>query len=173
MLITDRFTEYLIDLRMAMKSVDRKSKKSEADALAAREQVKHCYALGNHEAARIHAETSIRHRHQSRHYQMLSARLAPLIDQLKHQLCAGLAGTASTAFDLGEIEKVIECANRNDKSGKFDGLQTTSHEILPHEIDGVIQQLDDELALELSDRLPSIDATNHNEVEERLLNLRR
>lgn len=154
-----------------MKSLDRKIKKCDNDATSARAQVKKCYALGNHEAARIHAETSIRHRNQSRHYQMLNARLAPLVDQLKHEL----TGSALIPFDLNEMQNIIDSVNRCENDSKLDNLQMTQIEISPNDVDSVIQQLSNELALDLSDRLPTIDSStiSHLDIEQRIRNLRR
>lgn len=156
-------------MRLTMKSLDRGVKRCDGESAAARAKVKKCYAQGNHEAARIHAETSIRHRNQSRHYQMLSARLAPLLDQLKREL----AGTASAPFDLNEMQSIIECVRRCENDGKLDDSQLTQIEASPAEVDGVIRQLGDELAIELSHRMPPVDATSHSELEQRVRNLRR
>lgn len=185
---------HLINLRMTIKSLERQAKKCENEAAAARNKLKKAYIANNLDAARVYAETSIRHRNQSRYYQMLSARLAPMVDQLKNELSGGV-----TAFNLNEMQEIVQNINAMEQQSKDNAnkLLTTQIELSPNDIDSLMQQLNDEIALEVAHRMPtSIDVSSGNaqpvplssppppppppttnerqsELEQRLANLRR
>lgn len=157
--------------------------------MEARTKVKNAFRANNSDAARIHAETSIRHRNQSRYYQMLSARLAPMVDQLKNELSGGV-----TRFNLNEMQEIVQNINCMEQQGGTDNankLRTTQIELSPHDVDSLMQQLTDEIALEVAHRLPtshdlssqqqstlppsppSMTHETQSELEQRLANLRR
>lgn len=167
---------------MTIKSLERQAKKCENESAAARIKVKNAYKANNLEVARVHAETSIRHRNQSRHYQMLSARLAPMVDQLKNELSGGV-----TRFNLNEMQEIVQNINLMEQQSKDNAnkLLTTQIELSPNDVDSLMQQLNDEIALEVAHRMPTTgDVSSENaqapptnerqtELEQRLANLRR
>lgn len=118
----------------------------------ARTKVKNAYKANNLDAARVHAETSIRHRNQSRYYQMLSARLAPMAEQLKSELSGGM-----THFNLNEMQEIVQNINRMEQQSKDNAnkLLTTQIELSPNDVDSLMQQLNDEIALEMAHRMPT------------------
>lgn len=175
-------TAHLINMRMTIKSLERNAKRCDKDAMAARAKMKKCYKLNNLDAARIHAETSIRLRNQSQYYQMLSARLAPMVDQLKNELSGRV-----TQFNLNEMQEIVQNINRMEQQNNTNKLPTTQIELSPHDVDSLMQQLNDEIALEMVQKLPTtidvssqqaltpLSPTNESqsELEQRLANLRR
>lgn len=135
-----------------MKSLGRQAQRCDRNAMDARTKVKNAYKANNLDAARIHAETSIRHRNQSRYYQMLSARLAPMADQLKDEL----RGTA-TRFNLNDMQEIVQNINRMEQHSKdkANKLLATQIELSPNDVDDLMQQLNDEIALEVAHRMPA------------------
>lgn len=192
-------TAHLINLRMTIKSLERQAKKCEKDAAAARIKVKNAYKANNLDVARVHAETSIQHTNQSRYYQMLSARLTPMVDQLKNELfgCGGGGdgdgnGDGVNGFNLNEMQEIVQNINRIEQQNKENAnkLPTTQIELSPNDVDSLMQQLNDEMALEIAQRMPTtIDVSSQQaqpepmpastvhkyqtELEQRLANLRR
>lgn len=119
---------------------------------------------------------------------MLSARLAPMVDQLKNELIGRV-----TAFNLNEMQEIVQNINRMEQQNRDNAnkLPTTQIELSPHDVDSLMQQLNDEMALEVAQRMPttidvssqqaptaesaSASPTNESqsELEQRLANLRR
>lgn len=158
---------------MTIKSLERKIKKCNADEMAYRTKVKNCYKSNDLETARIHAVTSIRYRNQSRYYQMLNARLNPMADQLKSEL----SGQIST-LNFNEMLNIIQDINCFEQKPNANELLATQIEIKPNDVDNLMQQLNGEITLEISSKMPttidlSIEQSNQQlELEQRLANLR-
>lgn len=70
----------------------RQSKKCDAEERIAKTKLKNCYKQGDIERARIFAETAVLKRKQSQHYQILNARLSPILSQLKEDFANGGGG---------------------------------------------------------------------------------
>lgn len=160
-------TDHLVELRLTMKKLTAKAKRCDCEEAAARDRVKKSYKANNIEAARIHAEKAVRCRNESRHFQVLSARIAPLVDQLQRELSAGVQ---MTNFDLNSIEELLKTTNSSADKDLNGQLETN---VSSTDVDTLMQQLNDEVAVELNNRLPSIEATNQFDLEQRLSKLRR
>lgn len=153
-----------------------------------RQKVKKSFQSGNKEAARIYAEKAIQRRNQSRYYQAFSARLSPMVDVLKNKLKSNNTEPLQSLNDLPVIMEDVNRINNHNNASEVE-LQPSSDIIIsPKEIDNLLQQLNDEMAVELSNRLPSTTAIHDDlafssninseqqqqiELEQRLAKLRR
>lgn len=175
-----------------MKSLQRQANRCDRESNDAYKKAKRAYATNNFDAARVHAETTLRHRNQSRYYQMLSARLTPMVDQLKSELSGG----PSMLLNLNEMQEIVQNINRieqhqQQQQDNATKLLTTQIELSSNDVDSLMQQLNDEIALDVAQRLPMAvggisqqaqgplptmsSSTNdsQSELEQRLANLRR
>lgn len=141
-----------------MKSLQRQAKKCDAEERVAKTKAKNCFKRGDPESARIHAETAIRKRKQSQHYQMLNARLSPVLSQLKDEFAG-----RSSAQDCQELKKLLQEVTDMGKADHFDVHQ--------NEVNSFIQNCDNEQSFDSAFQSP---APNHLvDLEQRLANLRR
>lgn len=141
-----------------MKSLHRKSKKCDTEERNAKTKAKNAYKSGDVESARIYAETAVRKHKESQHYQMLSARLSPILTQLKDDF----AGRSST-HDSNELQQLLQQVTALGEHDNFDVFQ--------NEINGFIQNLDNDQSFEASYQPPTSKIVD--DLEQRLANLRR
>lgn len=161
-------------MRLSIKTLNSKAKKCDSEEMAARQRVKKSFRSGNIEAARIYAEKAIRHRNQSRYYQGFSARLSPMIGLLKNELSHSVNGRSSSTealhnlSELHEILQNIDDINKNIEKETDSELRSASSSEIPiptKEVENVMQQLTDEMGVELSNRLPSIDGLGSTNID--------
>lgn len=160
-----------------MKSLLRQSKKCDAEAGTAKTKVKNCFKQGDIERARIYAETAVLKRKQSQHYQMLNARLSPILAQLKDDFTNGRSGSWSSSGGSGGGKSVQD----DDKTKKLcdllkeiTALSTSENnfEVSQNDINVFIEQLNRDQSMEITYATPA--AYNHlADIEQRLANLRR
>lgn len=82
--------------------MQRESKKCDAEEASAIKRAKSIYRAGDVEKARIFCETAVRHRKQSQHYQMIIARLSPIVNEL---------ASRSSSIDLKELDEILKDVN--------------------------------------------------------------
>lgn len=140
-----------------MKSLQRKSKKCDTDERLAKTKAKNCYKDGDVERARIYAETAVRRHKESQHYQMLSARLSPLLAQLKDDF----AGRSSTQHSE-ELQKLLQEVSTVSGHDNFD--------VYPNEIDHFMLNLNNDQSFDTSYQPPTSKIID--DLEQRLANLR-
>lgn len=141
-----------------MKSLHRRAQKCHTDERVAKHKAKNCYKCGSPEEARIYAETAVRKRKESQHYQMLNARLSPVLAQLKNEF----AGHSNTE-DCAELSKLLQEVTAMGKQDNFNVSQ--------NDIDNFIENLDNDQFFENSFQSPT--QTHLADLEQRLANLRR
>lgn len=128
----------------------------------AKTKSKNCYKQGDIDRARIYAETAVLKRKQSQHYQMLNARLTPILSQLKEEFSNGSGGRDKTK----ELRNLLQ---------EISTLGATENEfqVSQNEINAFIEQINhDEQSMEMTYASPA--AANHvADIEQRLANLRR
>lgn len=143
-----------------IKSLLRQSKKCDAEERTAKTKLRNCYKEGDIDRARIYAETAVLKRKQSQHYQMLNARLSPILSQLKED------------FSNGDRDKTKEL---RDLMQEITSLSTAENEfgVSENEINAYIEQLNQgDQSTDISYATPAIN--NHlADIEQRLANLRR
>lgn len=86
--------------------MQRESKKCDAEEASATIKAKTSYRTGDVEKARIFCETAVRHRKQSQHYQMIIARLSPIVKKLQNEISG-----RSSSIDLNELEEILKDVN--------------------------------------------------------------
>lgn len=143
-----------------MKSLHRKAKKCDTEERVAKTKAKNCFKCGNPEEARIYAEVAVRKRKESQHYQMLNARLSPVLAQLKDEFAGRTNSEDSTCQELNKLlQEVTAMGNRDDFN------------VSQHDISNFLQNIDNDQAAEIPYQSP---AQNHlADLEQRLANLRR
>lgn len=83
--------------------MQRESKKFDAEEASATIKAKTSYRTGDVEKARIFCETAVLHRKQSQHYQMIIARLSPIVTKLMNELSG-----RSSSIDLNELDEILK-----------------------------------------------------------------
>lgn len=141
-----------------MKSLHRKSKKCDTDERLAKTKAKNCFKDGDVERARIYAETAVRKNKESQHYQLLSARLSPILAQLKDEF----AGRSSTQ-NSEELQQLLQQVTTLGGQDNFD--------VYPNEINNFIQNLNNDQSFDTSYQPPTSKIID--DLEQRLANLRR
>lgn len=142
-----------------MKSLHRQSKKCDTEERNAKTKAKNAYKDGDVERARIYAETSVRKRKESQHYQMLNARLSPVLMQLKDDF----AGRTNSQ-DCQELSNILQDVTALGKQSDF--------EVTQNEINEMLQNLSSEQSFET--RTYQVPTSNQlADIEQRLANLRR
>lgn len=143
-----------------MKSLHRQSKKCDTEERNAKVKAKNACKSGDGERARIYAETAVRKRKESQHYQMLNARLSPVLMQLKDDF----AGRSNNAQDCKELTNILQQITCMGKQIDF--------EVSQNEVNELIHNLNThEQSFETSYQDPCTDQLA--EIEQRLANLRR
>lgn len=148
----------IIDVQLMMKSLHHQSKKCSTEELNAKNKAKNAYKSGDVERARIYAETAVQRRKQSQHYQMLNARLSPILMQLKETFA-----DSTKSQDSKELANLLQDVTTLEKQTDF--------EVSQNEINNLIQNLQNDQSFETSYRIPTHDRLA--ELEQRLANLRR
>lgn len=143
-----------------MKSLHRKSKTCDTEERVARNKAKISYKNGDAESARIFAETAVRKRKESQHYQMLNARLSPILTQLKDDF----AGRSSSQKDCKELEQLLQ------EVTAF-GEQTNHFDVSQNEVNSLLQNLNADHSFDTSYQAPTYNRVT--DLEQRLANLRR
>lgn len=143
-----------------MKSLHRQSKKCDTEERNAKVKAKNAYKCGDVERARIYAETAVRKRKESQHYQMLNARLSPVLLRLKDDF----AGRSNNAQDCKELTNILQQITCLGKQHDF--------EVSQNEVNELIQNLNaNDESFQTSYQVL---CTNQlAELEQRLANLRR
>lgn len=141
-----------------MKSLNRKSKKCDAEERSAKTKAKSSYKNGDVESARIHAETAVRKHKESQHYQMLSARLSPILTQLKDDFA-----DRSSTHDSNELKQLLQQVTALGEHDNF--------EVFQNEINSFIQNVDNDQSIDTSYQPPTTKIVD--DLEQRLANLRR
>lgn len=149
----------IIDVQLMIKSLQRKAKTCDTEERVAKNKAKNAYKNGDVDTARILAEIAVRKRKESQHYQMLSARLSPVLMQLKDDFAGRSSGQ-----DCTELQQLLKEVTALGQTDNFDVSQ--------NEINTFIQNLNrDQSFQEPSFQVPTV---NHvAELEQRLANLRR
>lgn len=159
-----KFVDHIVDVQLLMKSLLRQSKKCDAEERMAKTKSKNCYKQGDIERARIYAETAVLKRKQSQHYQMLNARLSPILSQLKEDFANGDGGG-------GGKDKTKEL---RDLLQEITTMSTAENnvEVSANDINAFIEQLKYDQPTEITYATPA--TYNHlADIEQRLANLRR
>lgn len=86
--------------------MQRESKKCDAEEASATIKAKTSYRAGDVEKSRIFCETAVRYRKQSQHYQMIIARLSPVVTQLMNEISG-----RSSSIDLNELNEILKDVN--------------------------------------------------------------
>lgn len=141
-----------------MKSLHRKSKKCDTDARLAKTKSKNSYKNGDIDSARIFAETSVRKHKESQHYQMLSARLSPILAQLKDDF----AGRSSLQ-NCQELQQLLQEVITLGDQENFDVFQ--------NEINTLMQDLNNDQSFDATHQPPTSKIID--DLEQRLANLRK
>lgn len=158
-----------------MKSLLRQSKKFDAEERIAKTKAKNCYKSGDIERARIFAETAVLKRTQSQHYQMLNARLSPILAQLKDEFAnGGGGGDGSGMHD-------VKTKELRDLLHEITVLSTAKNtcQVSQNDINAFLEQLNHDESMALPSRMSygtpvTPAAVNHlADIERRLANLRR
>lgn len=76
-------SDRMVEVQLMMNSLHRQSKKCDSEERNAKAKAKSSYQNGDPDQERIFAEIAVRKHKESQHYQMLSARLSPMLLQLK------------------------------------------------------------------------------------------
>lgn len=153
-LVVDR----IVDVQLMMKSLLRKSKKCDTEERLAKTKAKNCYRDGDVERARIYAEIVVRKRKESQHYQMLNARLSPILTQLKDEF----AGRSSSE-EFQELRQLLQEVTVLGDQNNFGVSQ--------NEINNFVQNLNNDQSFETSYQAPTTNLVD--DLEQRLANLRR
>lgn len=150
-----------------MKSLLRQSKKCDTEERLAKTKAKNCCKQGDRQSARIYAETAVLKRRQSQHYQMLNARLSPILAQLKDDFAHGVGG-GEHDIKTKELRGLLQ---------EITALSTVENrfQVSQNDINAFIDQLNHDQSMEMSYSTPVTPATiNHlADIEQRLANLRR
>lgn len=145
-----------------MKSLLRQSKKCDAEERTAKTKVKNCYKQGDIDRARIYAETAVLKRKQSQHYQLLNARLSPILTQLKDDFTNGDVGGGDKTKELRDLLQEITAMSTAENN----------FEVSQNDINAFIEQLNRDQSMEVTYPTPAV--YNHlADIEQRLANLRR
>lgn len=146
-----------------MKSLLRQSKKCDADERMAKTKAKNCHKQGDIDRARIYAETAVLKRKQSQHYQMLNARLSPILAQLKNDFSNGDGGGGDKTKELRDLLQEITAMSTAENN----------FEVSQNDINAYVEQLNHvDQSMEITYATPA--AYNHlADIEQRLANLRR
>lgn len=159
---THKFVDRIIDVQLMMKSLLRQSKKCDAEERMAKTKAKTCYRQGDIERARIYAETAVLKRKQSQHYQMLNARLSPILSQLKVDFANGGGGGGDKTKELRGLLQEITTLSTAEKN----------FEVSQNDINTFIEQLKHDQSTDITYATPV--ANNYlADIEQRLANLRR
>lgn len=142
-----------------MKSLHRKSKKCDTEEQVAKTKAKNAFKNGDIECARIHAEKAVLKRKLSQHYQLLSARLSPVLQQLKEQF----NDSSNSSQNVVELQQLLNEITTMGQQEHFD--------VSNNEINGFIQNLNSDQSYEASFQASTLDQIA--DVEQRLANLRR
>lgn len=148
----------IIDVQLMMKSLHRQSKKCDTEERNAKAKAKTAYRDGDVDRARIYAETAVRKRKESQHYQMLNARLSPILMQLKDDFA-----DRSNPQDCKELTNLLQEVTSMGEQNDFEASQ--------NEINGFIQNLNSDQSFETPFPNPTINRLA--DLEQRLANLRR
>jgi charged multivesicular body protein 1 len=97
----------LFNLKFAVKRLERAAARSHRSELSERQKLHSALLSHNPTKARIHAESSIRHRHQSALYLRLSARLDSILHRL-HTAASMRAVSDSMRHAVRGMEKALE-----------------------------------------------------------------
>lgn len=185
----------LFNLKFAVKRLNRAAAKSQRDERTERASLHRAMLASNPDKARVHAESAIRHRHQSLLYLRLAARLDGLIGRVQVAQSMRSVGDSMRTI-VNEVERAVEGGRLEEVSkvmGRFeeasdkiavqsDSLQQMTMEVaagggLVDEVRQLMQQVADENGLMVDEALlgvgvPVVDNKSANPLEDRLAKLR-
>lgn len=147
-----------MDVQLLMKSLQRKSKKCNTEEQVSKTKAKNAFKQGDIESTRIHAEKAVLKRQLSQHYQLLSARLSPILQQLKDEFNAG-----TSSQNVQELQQLLNEVTTIGQQDNFDVSQ--------NDINGFIQNINNDQSYETSFNVPTFNQVA--DLEQRLANLRR
>lgn len=152
-----------------MKSLLRQSKKFDTEERTAKTKAKNSYKYGDIQQARIYAEIAVLKRKQSQYYQMLNARLSPILAELKDQFANG-------GGDGGGGTNDAKSKELRDLLGEITVLSTADNrfQVSQSDINAFIEQLKNDQTMDMPFSAPVTPAVNQlADIEQRLANLRR
>ncbi|XP_008325766.1 charged multivesicular body protein 1b-like [Cynoglossus semilaevis] len=190
---------HLFNLKFAVKELERNSKRCDKDERSEKNKVKQAIQKGNMEAARIHAENSIRQKHQSLSFLRMSARVDAVASRVQsaitmNQVSRSMTGVVKSMDDTLKsmnLEKISALMDKFEKQFETLDVQTahieetmgntTTLATPQSEVDRLLHQMADEAGLELNLELPpgqssslasTVASAEQDELSQRLAKLR-